>query len=828
MGMFDGDLVTVTTPDGRQVQMPSDLAASFPALQPAAPAGPVTMPDAGGDPGLAPAPPPVAAPPPPNVDAGPVTSPDQVPVGPGNTPQRAPVTEPGADQGAQPVAAAPPLTNKELLKEGPAGTLAAQNAALDKQGQAIEQSAQIQADTATKEGHILAARDARTQQILEERAKAAAENQAELQKRITDRDALAAQIANTRIDRSVDHPVWTAIGLILSAAGTAQKLRPGEKWDDPAYDTLIQQLDRKVDTQMKNLDIQRSAVAQMNVGIGEQRQMGMDRLSEIDVRRDAALQQAQQMVQTMATQMKSPLALAQARELTAKLDQDRATLRGQAAERLQAQVNTERSQAQTLQMHRESLAQQYKIHSETLAVQERDRMAQIAEKALEQGNKALADKAKKVSEGGLFDPLTRDPLLNPDGQKKFQQADQIEAQARQNPAAPALEYVKQLRQTVTTPEQKAKIDAVEARIRTDPQFASQAAHEYAQVMRDDARTNNAIVVDPKVATALREHINVANNATNQIDDLVGKLEKDPSAFNREQWAGIATQLGNLANVYQKTVGERVSTRAFDQTMKHILEFDPDSYFNREFNQKRALESLKELRKTVAGNIDSELSSQGVKTTWKPGETSDTVQFNAPEQTAQEIGADSQASGLARAGARIATLGTKSYDDLFPGAAESAANAAASQRGSEAGLSPNATTAIKGMAARADAAGDAERGRIVDTLKKSVANGLQEGGRTSLGYDMLDVLSSANPTLFKEVVAELPAEVRKRVEANERFKAGVGPANMPASELTPSNYDPERAASTYRDKETKRAAEDRVKSQDAYLNISRRAAEGQGY
>lgn len=827
MGLFDGQLVTVTTPDGRQVQMPSDLAASFPTLQPLAQPAPVGgVPDGDSAPALdtpaapvgQPTQPPLAAP----ITGGPVILPSQVPdAGQQAQPQRGPVTMPGEDQGAQQVAPTPALTKAQLLKEGPAGTLAQQNAALDKEAAANDRVAQINADTATKAGAILADRDAKTQKILDDRARVAQENVAELQKRITARDALADQIANTRVDRSIEHPIMTAIGLILSAAGTAMKLRPGEQWNDPAYNILQQQLDRKVDLQMKNLDIQRQALAQMNVGITEQRQLGMDRIAEVDVRKDAAIQQAQQMVETMATQMKSPLAKAQAQALNAKLDQERAALRGQAAERIQAQVNTERAQAQAAQFHRESMD----LQRQQMAMQEREKMAALAEKVIDQKN-AAADKAKKdVAERGVWDPRTGNVQLDPEGQKKLAQADQIEAQARQNPAAPALEYVKQLRQQAQKdPDAQKRIDQIEMRVKTDPQFASQAAHEYAQTLRADANANNAVLApDKATADKVRPVLEAAQGMTDEIDQAVKVLESGPSGFDRQAWAGLKTKLSDIAVKYAKLAGERVSVKAVDQAMENIISFDPDSFFSREASKGKAIAALKSLQGIVTDSADSTLRGAGIKSNWVPVARSDQgTKFDVTDKTASEIGQEKNPGFTQRLGARILTGGLKSYEDITP----DQESAAPLERGSEAGLSANATTHVKALAARAELAGDKERTEIVNSLKNAVADGLGKGERPTMAYGVLDVLSSANPTLYKEVVDALPELQQKQVRKNEAFKSTIPAVNMPAGMLMPA---PEPLPDdVVRQREFKQQADARARAQAAYTNISRRASEGQGY
>lgn len=772
MALYDGDMVDMITPDGRSVSMPSGLAGMFPGLK-----APPVIPDIAAAPPPSPAVPPVAAPsqpaasppaaPPPGPQEGPITDPSQLPPPTGapaapQGPVTSPAEDPGPPRAPAPTPQGPPPTRQQLAKNWEGRALQESDRAADEERAGVMASARVQADEATREGQRLAQRDAETDRLLQERAKQAAENEAALNARIQARDQLADQIAKTRIDRSVDHPIWAQIGLILSTIGTAMTRRPGEAWNDPAYNTLMQQIDRKVQGQMQDLDQKRQALAQMNVGVAEQRQHNMDRLTEIDARRDAAIQQAQQAVQTIATQMKAPAALAGAQQLLGKLDQERAKLHAEYGKAAQDQINTEAARAQTLAMHRESLGMQYRIHRETMEAQEREKMASVAAQLLKEGKAEAAAKAKLVAEGGLFDPRTRDPLLNQSGQAKFQAADQLEAAARQQ---------------------------------QDPALAARQRQQ-AEDLRMSARINDSIVVDPKIATPLRDKIGTAQEVTDAAGDLIAKLEQNPSAFNREQWAGIATQMGDLANKYQKTIGEKISVRAFEQTMKHILEFDPDSYFHREVNQGRAIESLKQLKGIVANDINAALGKEGIKTEWKPlakGEGENETRLDLSEKTAAEEGRDRQ----------LGVLTPGRYTSANDQAQEDAYTAAASRPGSEAGLSPNAVTHVKALATKARTASDATYGQIVDTFKNSIADGLKDDSRVEASLGVIDVLGSANPGLRDAVIAALPEVARERVQ---RLEAARRPAtNVPR---VPSGFDPDSeqaAAGAAADEQARRDA-----------------------
>lgn len=740
MALYDGDMVQVQTPDGRTVTVPSGLAASFPGLQPVPPA-------ASADPPLVPDMP--AAPPSAASQAGPPSGPRGLAGGPVQGPQEGPVTDPsqlapstgaparpqgpiaspdedaGPPRAPVPTPPAPPQTNQQLAKNYAGRAVQETDRAMDEERAGVIASARVQADEATREGARLAQRDAETDRILQERAAQAKANEAELNARIQARDQLADQIAKTRIDRSVDHPIWAQIGLVLSMLGTAMTRRPGEAWNDPAYNTLQQLIERKVQGQMQDLDQKRQALAQMNVGVQEQRQHNLDRLTEIDARRDAALQQAQQAVQTIATQMKAPAALAGAQQLLGKLGEERAKLHADFGAKAQDQINTEAARAQSERHFQAQIGLEYK----KMAIEQQDKMAALAERLIEKGDAKAAQRAKDLGERAVWDPRTGDVQLNPTGQAKMQQADQYEAAARQS----------------QDPAQVAKL--------------RQAAAD----LRDSARLNDGVLApDKATAEKVRPQLQAAQSMTDSIGDLLTKLQAGPSAFNREEWAAITTEIGRVAGKYQQAMGERVSTKAFDQTLQHIINFDPESMWNREFNKGKAIASLQKLKGMVSEDADLALKGAGIKSDWRPKAKGEgATGLNLDEKTATEQGADRS----------LGYLNLARYTGGQEQAQSEAENAALAQPGSEAGLPPNATKHIRELAARAQTAGDAEHDRIVQALANPISAGLNEGGRDSVAWGMINVLGEHNPAILDDVIKALP---RQDAELVQRIRAGRRP------------------------------------------------------
>lgn len=701
------------------------------------PNGPVTIPSqvAGMFPGAA-----VIPPPQPPVDPSqvPVTSPVQVPdAGPevAPRPSTTPVVAPGPDLGTQPVAATP------IVQASPAKMLAdasiGESKAIDQQQGAIDKSAQAEADTYAKQAAVMAARDAQVQKIVEERAQIAAANAKQLNDRMTARDAEAAAIANTRIDRTADHPVWAAIGVALGALGGAMAARETKtQFHNIAFDTLMQQIKTKVDGQMEDLDNRRKNLAAMNAGITDQRAINSDRLHDIDVRKDAAIQQASQMVDTMATQMKSPLALANAADLKGKLDMERQKLREASAERIQAQQNVERARAQAAQQHSESIAVQ--LRGQNLEdrrfyygqdVGERDRMAAIAAKALEAQDKATEAKLKKVQELGVRDPITGNTILNRSGEEKMSQADRIEAAARR----------------ADDPAQSAKLNA------------------QAQQLRDSALTNDAATAinpaEQKEASAATQY---AAGVTSRANKAIQMLKGDPSSFDRDEWAKVAVEIDGIQREYAAGGKERLSPLAL-KSMGTIMGIDPTSMWSRSVDKEKAISALTELKQSAAASAVRKMHGAGIQSGWSPERPEDDVSFGG--KTSASAAEDATPGAATRGILRLTNPIGSRADRIIESEQSAAQDEANSRRGpsgrtSDYGLDPADDEKIRGLIDKSAKVGHAAYDGIVDTLKVPLEN-------DRLSTQTAKLIRDQDPKLFADIVAALPPMRRDEVLAAVR-------------------------------------------------------------
>lgn len=772
MALYDGDMINVSTPDGRTLTVPSSFAAQFPGLQQTppppeqalapSPIGPPAMaspqeiaaPDlsdagreAGAGPGaMAPQPGIPMLPPPNAATAGPITSPTQAP-----------------DAGAPNVPATPPpMTSAGLAKLGNAGVYNAESDALDQRGAAISRAALVDANEATKVGNAMAARDAESQRILEQRNAAAQANQQAMDAKMLEYETNAKKIADVKIDRGLDHPILAAIGLALGSIGSAMNHQQG----NPALDMLLKQVDRKVAAQMQDVGLQRDSLAQQRADLTMSRDLGKDRLAEYDQRRVAAIDQAARQIETIKAQSGSDRTKANADIALAGLNEERAKTLGAAMQREQDRLTKEEQRKDTLLMHKQSIGVQYaaqaqaerhwKADSEEHKFEfdtgqknlMKEKADALAEKYAALGQKDKADKAKKVGEAGIWDPSTGDVMLDPEGRKKIAQADSYEAQAR----------------TSKDPAQTQKLNE-----------AAAALHESAQL-------NNAVVAPDKEAAAkLRPMVVAAQSITDELGTAEQLLSGDPSVIDRQEWAGLKTKLGDIAVKYAQAAGEKVSPRAIDSALEHIINFDPDSTYSRATGKGKALASIKELRTIVSQSMDAELKGNGIKSGWSPSSPLTSLAPKFSGHTADEIGEDAKPGLLSRAVGPLAHLAGNvlhpidtingdrpaTYDpERIQRDAEEAARARVGMPGevskasigksSNYGLDPRDDDQLRGLIERDASVGHAEHLRIV----KAIAGPIEEGKRPSLSIGMLNLLRDQNPALYREVLGQLPPEQAK--------------------------------------------------------------------
>lgn len=785
MALFSGQLGQYTTPGGQQITVPSGLAQAFPGLQPFAPP-PIVAPPPAAPPPAAPVLPPQPAPP--DASAAPVTKPSQVePAGPGT--QRGPVTTPAQETDAGPPNTPPPMTNDQLAKIGTAGAYNEQIKAEQEQRAATQRQGEALANQATAVGAEMARADAHAQQLLEERARAAEENRAALQAKTEEYQRNAKAVADTKIDRSVDHPVLAAISSALLGIGQAMAGQPID-----AMGAVYKAIDRKVAAQMQDLDKRRGDLALQRDALGMQREAGRDRLAEMDTLRLGYIEQAKRQIETIKQQTTSDVVRANSDLALANLDQKSAETLGSAVSREQQRRDAETARKQQMLMHQQSLGVQIrgqnlqqKQFEDQLAFQKQKEIDEIATKIATAKGLAKDVVEKKIAEQGVVDPATGSLILTPDGQKKFADADKAEAQAR----------------GAKDPEQARKLN------------------EYAATLRDSAKINDvAFAVNKEGAGEAMKVLKNTQNLTNDIDTAKQMLQKGPDAWNREEWAQLKVGLQNVKINFASTIGERLSVRALE-ALDDVLSVDTDSLYSRTVDKGKALAALKTLNDELVQKGNVALRGAGIKTTWNPATAREAEQLGG-EKTAQEVAAGATPGGFrGDVEKRLGELGARTNMDTAleeANARRSAPSKAYPEgRTSDYGLAPDTDEKIRGLISKSATVGHAAYGDIVNKLKAPL-----EGDRPSLAVGTAKLIRDTDPRLFADVMAALPEVTRNELAQSIAPPQLAGPLNQRTGE---SLSDEERQQLL----EQRRAAtseEDRRKYREAYDKRAAKGARGQ--
>lgn len=547
MALYGEEMVDVTTPDGRRISVPAQLAANFPALQPSAPPPqqqPAPIAPPAPEPQLPAQSAPILPPPADAQAAPPASSPAPVveappPKSPANTAQ--PQTAPAPQQGAKPV------TNKDLRTLGNAGAFNVASQALEEQGAAVRQQAQVEADQATAVGNAMEARNAETDRILKERADAAAKQQAALDAKMAEYERDAKAIADTKIARSLDHPVLSMIALALSAAGEAL----GGPSAAPTIDMLIKSVDRKAQAQQQALDNRKGALAVKRDAMGLLRERGKDRLAEYDTLRVAALDQAAQQIETIKTRSQSPRAQANADAAIAALKGERAkTLDGAIAREQTKQQNEisnamqARGLANADRAYNRGVLESDRAFGENVRqfnVKEANDLEAARQKALAEGNKTKADLIDKTlkmnQDGAVGDPGSGKYILQPSAKPIIEQIKRHESNIEKLKAAGSKE------------QDPGKRDAIGRRI-----DAEQRAKDDAQLTVDREHTwRVASGAHTKIATQIGATQTIASLA----DEITALREKEGpkwyttnegQAFMQSKGAALSLALKDAAGL----------------------------------------------------------------------------------------------------------------------------------------------------------------------------------------------------------------------------------------------------------------------------------------
>lgn len=317
--------------------------------------------------------------------------------------------------------------------------------------------------------------------------------------------ALKKKIANTKIDRSSDHPVIAAIGLVLAAIGSAYK-KQGDK--NPAIDAFYKSIDQKVAGQMADLENKKAALGFTKDELSLLKEKASDKLALNKLLLSAETEKYARQFEETAMRTKSDQTKANALSWAAQL-RERSAAQQMEATKYQLDYD-QKAQAEKNQNSRfySGLNQQAQFHAEDMKLAY-DKMANDDLRALAaerakaglEGEKQLQAIKDKNVERGLNNLVSREPILTEEGVQRMKEADGLEAEAAK------------VREQAKTLDPEA---AKKAEIR------AQGLADKASQTRGDARIRNVLQLgSPEQQGKFREQYNGAQTVTSLIDDLKG-------------------------------------------------------------------------------------------------------------------------------------------------------------------------------------------------------------------------------------------------------------------------------------------------------------------
>lgn len=581
MALYGGNLVDVTTPDGRRVSMPADLAANFEGLSPVPPPVPELPPDPqlGAPAAQTPLSPPLdvpsftpeevqqfSAPPavpgfaPPQV---PQAAPDGV-VAPAPSPVVAPAepAKPPPPQLASPLSSTA-ISNKELGKTTNADVLNQQNAVIDSQSGAVSQLATVEADEATRIGNEKAAKDAEVDRILLDRKASADKFAADLDKRMSDYDRGVKELANIKIDRKADYEGLGMLAILVGGIGAALE---GKGGPNLAFDAYYKGIDRKVQGQMQDLEIKRGNLAQQKDRLGMQRELNRDALAEFDQRRTAEIDRSLSKIETIKATSQSDKVIANANLAQANLEGKKAEIRAEAVQREHDRLRAEQARKDALAAQAQARKDAAKREADAKAERDRNFAEGVRQFDVQQGNAAKNAAAVAQGKGGeefrKLDERNEERGIKFNGKLLLQSKGQQIVDAADAAAKQAQEMVAKAQTAPPGEKEKLLADAQtlqrqsdQARLDAERQFAVRAGttEERTKIAAQLASTQTGVSLLDKIAN-LRESKGTNYLTTSEFDQQMQSMMGTLVFVIKDAYAAGALDQG-LTDVIKGIVGD---------------------------------------------------------------------------------------------------------------------------------------------------------------------------------------------------------------------------------------------------------------------------------
>lgn len=258
-------------------------------------------------------------------------------------------------------------------------------------------------------------------------------------KRVADEEKIVARnttmrdkIANTRIDRTADHPILAALGIALAGFGAALQ----GKTDNPAMEAFYKAIDRKVAGQMADLGQMEKVYGLRQDELADLRHTNKSAHEAYAMMYSAELAKSARHVEAIVAQTASAQKAAEGKVLIATLNQGAAAKLTEAVHWGADYQQKKEQHAETVGLQRAGLNQAAQFHQDEMAdrAAERGKDMAIALAKEQRENGAASAKmkmelAKENRELSVNNLVTNKPILTQDGVDKYEDAKTLEAQA---------------------------------------------------------------------------------------------------------------------------------------------------------------------------------------------------------------------------------------------------------------------------------------------------------------------------------------------------------------------------------------------------------------
>lgn len=392
----------------------------------------------------------------------------------------------------------------QLRQVGIGGALEEQVGALAEQRTAALSSADIEAAGQTLIADEYAKRNIELDKMFAKRAADAEADMRATEAKTAEYTKLREKIANTKIDRTADHPVLGAIGMILAGLGTAMK----KESVNPAIELFWKSIDRKVAGQMADLEQKGKVLGFQREEIALLKESASNRLAMNNLMVAGEAEKAARHIEEMTARTSSATLKANGLKVAAEIRGRAADLTMVAVQAQMGHDQREKFQKQEMGYKYSSLAENKRQHNDEMQFK-REQLWADTTKALAaerakggiEAEKAFQAQKDKVEGRGIKNITTNEYLLTNKGRAMMDEAAKLDEAAKAIEAKGVFDANDSARMTMMR--EKAEIlrgqaNVMHAVVHRDPTQAGRLGSQY-------TATQKITDLSANIAALYKEH-----------------------------------------------------------------------------------------------------------------------------------------------------------------------------------------------------------------------------------------------------------------------------------------------------------------------------------